>query len=87
MWIPTGVRGFPTLSPLCLPPMLYLYVSYQQPERQLFLSLSALNPTPLPLLVGRPRFHQTSPVRRLQLRSHGLAQAADHYDCLTDVSI
>ena len=54
MQLLTRGRGFPTLSPLLLPPMLCLHVSSQQPEIHLLPVIIVLNSTPLPLLVRRP---------------------------------
>ena len=83
----TWDRGFPTLSNLIFPTMLYLHVSCQQPKYHLPPTLLALNPTPLPLSVRRHRSCHPSPVRRLRLRPHQLERVADHSDCLPRVSL
>ena len=80
-------HGLSTPSPLRFPPVLCLHVSCHQPERHLLPTFRALNSTPLPILVRRPRSRHPSPVHRLQLRPHRLVRVVDHSECLPNVSL
>ena len=82
-----GGRGPPTPSPLRCPLMLCLHVSRQWPERHLLHVLLSMDPTLLSLQVGRYYSRHPYPVPRLQICPCRLVQAADHSDCLPDVSL
>ena len=82
-----GAVAPPTPSPLRCPLMLCLHVSRQWPERHLLHVLLSMDPTLLSLQVGRYYSRHPYPVPRLQICPCCLVQAADHSDCLPDVSL
>ena len=66
--------------------MFLLHVPCHKSIQHLLPVLPALHPSLLTLPVGRSLSHHPSPVRRLWLVTYRLAWAADHADCLPDIS-
>ena len=79
-------RGFPTPSRLCRSPMLSHLVTHHISRRHLLPALPVLYPSILSVLVGGALPRYPYPVRRLRLIPRRLSGAADHSDCIPDIS-
>ena len=80
------VRGCPTPFILYRFPMLCLPVPCPLYRRHLLPTLPELHLSLLPILVGRSLSHHPLPVRSLRLCPRRLEWAAEHINCLPDIS-
>ena len=85
LWPVPCVRGSPTLSRLCHPPMLSHNVNRHRSRHYLLPTLLAVKPSLLALPVGVYLPCDPSPVGHLRLIPHRLEGAADYTDCLTEI--
>ena len=80
-------RACPTMYPLHRPPMLYPHVTRHKPNHHILLTLLALDPPSLPILLQNDLSHKPSTVCHLRLSSPRMERTAEHTDFHPDISL